>query len=155
MTHTDEAMDFLMTSGGGAPTAKFPEIGTVHKGRILSMERKQQTDFLSKKPLFWDNGDPRWELVITLQTDERDDETEDDDGQRRIFAKGKLMYAIREAVEASGFRGSSLVGGNLAVKYTGNGKASQPGMSPPKEYAAKFEPPAAVDDLGDYDEESF
>jgi hypothetical protein len=139
----DDAMDFLMQAGGGAPTAKFPTIGTVHRGEILSMEKKQQT-------LFWDNGEPRWEIVFTIQTDETDPEIEDDDGKRRIYAKGQMRVAIKDAVAATGYRGSSLVGGQLAVKYSGDGRSEQ-GLNPPKEYQAKFEAPVAVDAL-DYDD---
>lgn len=150
---TDEAMEFLMKAGGGAPTAKFPTVGTVHKGRVLGMERKQQTAMGSNTPLTWEDGSPRWELVITIQTEEQDDEIEDDDGQRRIFSKGQQMKAIKEAVEVSGWRGSTLVGGTLAVKYIGDGKPSNPGFHPPKQFAAKFEAPAVVDSLSDYEDD--
>ena len=72
MTDTNDAMDFLMTSGGGgAPIAKFPTVGTVHKGRVLAMEKKPTDRLTGPTPLLWDNGEPRWELEITLQTDEQ------------------------------------------------------------------------------------
>jgi len=40
------------------------------------------------------------QLVITLQTADRDPAKPDDDGQRRVFAKGGMLKAIRAAVKA-------------------------------------------------------
>jgi hypothetical protein len=128
------AQDFLM-SGGGAKAAKFPTAGTAVSGPIVrEPEVAQQTEFGTGKPLFWDDGKPRNQLVVQIQTDQRDDS--EDDGVRSIYIKGKsLTNAVREAVKAAGAPGLE-VGGVLTITYTGDGKAER-GM-PPKLYTAQY-----------------
>lgn len=133
------AHDFLM-SGDGAKSAKFPTPGTTVTGAIVrEPEVAQQTEFGTGKPLFWDDGKPRNQLVVQIQTDARDDA--DDDGVRSIYIKGKSMTnAVREAVKTTGAAGLE-VGGVLSVTYTGDGKAER-GM-PPKLYTAQYRRAAA------------
>ncbi len=125
---------------GGAPAAKFPEKGTVVRGTVVAAVAQQARDMDTGKPKFWDDGNPVMQLVITLQTDERDPKIDADDGQRRVFAGGKMLAAIRLAVQRSG--GKLDVGGRLAVKYTDDGEATRRGFNPPKLYAAQYEAPA-------------
>jgi hypothetical protein len=84
--------------------------------------------------------------VFTIETDERDASKPDDDGVRRIFAKGGMLTAVRDAIRKTGHTGD-FVGGTLAVKYSGNGTAKQAGFNPPKEYQAIFTPPSGVDEF--------
>jgi hypothetical protein len=137
--------DFLM-GGGGAPSAKFDTIGRTYKGTILKSEMRQQTD-ISGTPKNYDDGNPMMQAVITIQTDERDSSIEDDDGQRRLFVKGNMQKAVRDAIVAS--RCSTLaLGGTLAVRYTGDGIPKRAGLSAPKEYVAQYVAPAVgVGDL--------
>lgn len=139
MTIDPEANEFL--TAGGAPSAKFPVIGTVVKGTVLGATKTQQTD-MDGKLLFWDNGDPRWQLVITLQTDERDPDIDGDDGVRRLFAKGNLLKAVQTAVRESGAKGLE-ENGTLAAKYTADGP-KKPGLTAPKEYVGQYAPAPAV-----------
>jgi hypothetical protein len=139
--------DWLMS--GGAKSAKFPEIGTVVKGTITTPPTlSQQTDFTTGALKTWDDGKPMMQLVITLQTDERDPETPDDDGLRSLYVKGAMQAAVKDAIRKAGAKGLE-VGGTIAVKYTGDGVAKQRGMNPPKQFAAQYQAPAAkaVDDF--------
>jgi hypothetical protein len=120
-------------------TAKFDTVGRVYKGTVLAARARQVTDMQTGQPQFWPNGDPRKEVLIDLQTDERD--SEDDDGVRRVYVKGGMVAAVREALAAAKVK-SLEVGGKLSIKYTGDGEATQRGFNPPKLYAAKYEPPA-------------
>lgn len=137
---TNDVNEFL--NQGGVPSAKFDAVGKVVKGTVTAAEVQQQRDFDTGQPKNWDDGKPMMQLVITLQTDERDPEVEDDEGLRRLFAKGNMLNAIREAVRKSG--GKLENGGKLAVKYTGDGEAKKRGFSPPKIYTAQYEAPSAV-----------
>lgn len=130
-----DANDFL-NSGGGAPAAKFPTIGTVVRGTIVDAEVQDQTDFETGEALVWQDGKPRKQLIITVDTGIVDG---DDDGNRRLFAKGNMLTAIREAVKP---HGELAVGGKLAVKYSDDGVASKRGFNPPKLFKATYEPPA-------------
>lgn len=141
-----DANSFLM-GGGGAPTAKFPTPGTVIGGRITEPPTlEQQRDIKSGEKKFWADGDPMMQLVVTVQTDLRDPALEDDDGKRRIFIKGQMKNAVSDAVRQAGARGLE-VGGTLHVRYTHDGQAKERGMSPPKQYVAKYET-AATAELG-------
>jgi hypothetical protein len=147
-TTNDAVNDFLM-GGAGAPSAKFDTVGRTYKGTIVKSEVRQQIDMDTDEPEFWKDGKPKMQAVITIQTDEIDPTIEDDDGQRRLFVKGNMQKAIREAVKAAGCSRLD-VGGVLAVRYSDNGEATKRGFSPPKLYVAQYRPPAiGVDDLID------
>jgi hypothetical protein len=135
--------DILM-GGGGAPTAKFPTIGITYKGTIVESAVSQQTDIDGNLKV-WNDGNPMMQAVITIQTDERDPAIDDDDGKRRLFVKGQMQHAIREAVKAAGCKGIAH-GGTLAVQYSGNGTPSKPGLSAPKQYTAAYKPPEPTAD---------
>jgi len=136
---TITAQDFLM--GGGSKSAKFNTIGASVSGYIVrEPEVKQQTEFGTGRPLTWDDGKPRLQLVVQIQTDERDPQDPEDDGIRSIYVKGKsLTNAVREAVRKAGAQGLE-VGGWLTVTYVADGKADR-GM-PPKLYTASYRRPA-------------
>jgi len=136
---------FLFAAGG--KSARFENEGDMVVGKIVSSEVKQQTAIdEDNKPLFWPNGDPRMQLVIRLQTDERGD---DDDGIRAIYAKGgdyevdtgqgkSMKSAIADAVKKAG--APTLVEGDiLKVAFTGMGKKTSRGFNAPKLYTAKYE----------------
>lgn len=135
---TDTLEGFL--SGGGSAAAKFPTVGTLIKGTITGAELTQQTDPADGKPKTWDDGNPRMQMVVTLQTDERDADIDDDEGIRRLFVKGKMLQAVREAVKGAGVK-TVEVGGVLAVKYTGDGEKTNPAFNAPKLYAAQYKAP--------------
>lgn len=138
------ADDFLM-GGGGAPTAKFPTPGAILTGRITEKPTvEQQRDIQTGEKKFWPDGNPMMQLVVTVQTDERDPSIEDDDGRRRLFVKGVMKNAIADAVRAAGARGLE-VGGTLTVTYTHDGIAKQRGFSPPKQYSAQYQPAAQAE----------
>jgi len=133
---TDNAVnDFLMGSGGRS--AAFPEVKALVWGEIVHSEVRQQTDFDSGDLLFWDDGKPRLQLVVSLQTDQREDD--EDDGIRKVYAKGNMLKAIRTAIAKAGARGIAN-GGRLAIQYIGDGEKPKRGFAA-KIYAAKYEPP--------------
>ncbi|MFH9816177.1 hypothetical protein [Streptomyces sp. NPDC017230] len=141
-----DANSFLM-GGGGAPTAKFPTPGTVIGGRITEPPQlEQQRDIKSGEKKFWADGDPMMQLVVTVRTDERDPAIEDDDGKRRLFIKGQMKNAVSDAVREANGKGLE-VGATLHVRYSHDGQARERGMSPPKQYVAKYVP-AATTELG-------
>lgn len=139
MTIDSSAIDMLSQSGR---SAKFTQIGDIVKGSVVSMTKTQQTDFDTGELLFWDNGDPRWQLVIALQTDDRDADDATDDGVRKLYAKGAMLKAIQGAFREA--NATPDVGGTLAVEYIGDGEAKKRGMSPPKLYRAQYKAPSVI-----------
>jgi len=147
----DEVNDFLFSEGGNA--ARFDEMGDRVSGTIIERHMAQQTSMDTNEPLTWQDGRPRMQLIITLATDERG-MGDDDDGSRRLYAKGgnyevatgsgiAMKNAIADAVKAAGSR-SLDPGGKLTVVFTGEGKKTNRGYNAPKLYKAKYEPPVAV-----------
>lgn len=130
--------DFLM--GGGVPSAKFPTIGTVVKGTIVDSDVTQQTD-LDGTAKVWSDGKPMLQAVITLQTDERDPEVDGDTGLRKIYVKGQMQAAVRDAVKQAGAQGLD-VGGTLAVQYTADKAVEKRGHNPAKQYVAQYRAPS-------------
>lgn len=142
-------VDQLLAGGGGAPGAKFVNVGDMVQGEIISARTQQQTDVKTGDPKFFKSGDPMMEMVITIQTDERRPDIEDDDGRRSIYAKGSanrkgILDGLRTALKGTtGLRTREKhgVGGQIVVKYTGDGQRSAPGFSPPKNYAVGYKAP--------------
>lgn len=135
-----DANDFLM--GGGIPSVSFKNkpYGTTYKGTVVQEPTvQQQTDFDSGKPLFWDDGKPKLQAKIVVQTDERDPKIQDDDGLRAVYAKAEVQKAIAAAVRAAGCKRLE-VGGVLSLTFTGEGEAKGK-LNPPKLYSATYEPP--------------
>lgn len=154
---SDEATDFLIGAAGAV--AKFPEVGDKVVGKVLRYEKRQSKDMATGELKTWEDGTPVYEVVITLQTEDRDPEIEDDDGLRRLFVRGGMLNAVRDALRAARWR-QSLVGGTLGVKYVGDGTPSRRGFSAPKQFKAMFEAPSPADDFEamsepEYDEGPF
>jgi hypothetical protein len=127
---------------GGTPAAKFDSVGTTVSGSITEPPQiRQQTDFTTGKPLFWEDGNPRYQLVVNIDTGNIDPAVDNDDGIRSIYIRGNLQRAVREAVRLTGADGLE-VGGHITVTYTGDGVATTRGMSPPKNYSAVYKAPA-------------
>lgn len=141
MTITDPN-DFLL--GTGVPSFKFEKHGDKAEGPIVSLDMQQQRDFTSGLGLSWDNGDPKMQLRVVLATDQRTDDN--DNGHRVIYVKGQMQQAVRDAIKKAGAQKIE-VGGILAVRYDSDGEPPKKGLNAPKQYAAKYEPPApaAVD----------
>lgn len=141
-TQTTDPNAFLMGSGGRS--AKFENHGDTVVGIIEHMEVRQQTDFKSGKPLTWDDGSPRNQLVVMLRTDARDDE--DDDGIRNLYVRGQMQKVVSDAVRKAGQRGLA-PGGKLGVKFVSTLEPKVRGENGAKQYTAKYEPPVMVVDI--------
>lgn len=138
----DEANALLMGGGGKSAFSKDSEIGTVVGGKITAINVAQQTDYVTGKPKTWDNGDPMKQIVVTVETDERDDAN--DDGARNFYLKGgakrtnTTQGAVHEACRKAGVSGLA-VGGTLSMAYIGTEPSTQ--GSDRKLWSAKYEPP--------------
>lgn len=58
--------------------------------------------------------------------------------------KGALATAVAKAAREVTGKPEVQKGGTLHVRFTGLGQASKPGYNPPKQWAAKYEAPAAT-----------
>jgi hypothetical protein len=140
--------DFLLGSGGASFSWKEKPLGTTIEGTIArAPEVRQQTDLQTGNPLTWDNGDPKMQLVVALQTTLREDD--DDDGVRNLYVKGSkkpesksLHAAVAGAVQAARAKGLE-VGGHLKVTLTGKRPSTTKGFNDANEFAAVYTPASA------------
>jgi hypothetical protein len=139
MSKYDDINTFL--TSGGAKSFPFASIGDSVEGTVVDAEVRQQTS-MEGELLTWADGKPRMQVVITLQTELRDDES--DDGLRTIYAKGGKFdigrgegTSMRDAI-AEAVKGQKLEeGDSLVVVHSGMGVAKR-GYQAPKLYTAGF-----------------
>lgn len=134
--------------GGGGRSAEFKEINDEVWGVIMGMEMRQQTKVGTGELLFWKDGNPRMQMVVTLLTEQHVDE--DDDGLRKLYIRGAMQKAVQSAVLKTKARGLA-EGGKLFVRHTAVAAPAGPGLSGEKQYFAKYEPPVVAVSDADYD----
>ena len=134
----------LLKSGGGkAAFNKDSMPGTIVTGTVVDIKTRQKKEYGTGKPMFSQKGNPKYEALITVQTNLQ--EAPDDDGRRTIYINmwGVQQDAIRKACEAAKCEGP-VEGDTFTATYVGLGQA-QPGMSAPKlyEYRIDHKPPVS------------
>lgn len=132
---------FLM--GAAVPSAKFDQVGAEVSGRVVHRETRLQTVFGTNEVKHWPSGDPMYQLVVHIQTTQRNPMIENDNGVRAIYVKGKnFTDAVRDAVKAVGAPGVE-VGGSIRVQYVGDDNSSKAPQKP-KMYQVQYmaAPPA-------------
>lgn len=138
-------------SGGGNSFSFGPQgaqPGAHIAGTVLDMKEVQRTNFDTKKPEFWDNGDPKMQYRVTLQTELRDTTNPTDDGRRDLYLDGRRkpndngtksrLCAVLDAVREVTGNTQLQRGGKLTVQWvSGMGFSGDP-----RNYAAWYEAPA-------------
>ena len=150
--------DSLFAGGGGAsgvPSFKFAQYNDAITGTILSTAVQQSVKFGTTQPDFYEDGRPKLQLQVIIQTELRNWEkvsvvptneggqmkpVHEDDGRRAVYLKGAMMYAVGDAVTAAtGERAAPAVGGKLHIVYTHESPSNK--GNPRKEYSANYQPP--------------
>lgn len=146
---------------GGVPG--FIEQGVITEKPVVVQQRKHNPGKSDHGlPLWWLQGggtealeaevatarklNPCKQLIVRIQTEQRDPAIQDDDGIRAIFVKGQMRTVIIEAVKAAGAT-TLEVGGLLAVRFVEQVLLSS-GFKQ-NVYEARYKAPAskAVDDF--------
>ena len=130
---------FKAGSGSGLPAIVFTNVGDTVTGEVksIAVEQDKQPDGTLKT---WPDGKPMALYIFTMEVDGE---------EMRLFVRGNMVTAIREA---AGSR--STIGHMLTVKHYGLGEAKK-GFSPAKLFKAKVEwlaapaapAPAAADEV--------
>jgi hypothetical protein len=126
--------------------------GAYVQGTVLDMKEVQKSEYVEGggvgKPEFWDNGDPKMQYRVTLQTELRDPTNAADDGKRDVYLDGRRkanddgtkskLCAVLDAVRAVTGGTQLQRGGKLTLQWT-----SGMGFSgDPRCYTAWYEAPA-------------
>lgn len=134
---------------GGAPSLSFDAQkgyvkGTFRGGQVLSKTISNQTDMANGQVRTWDDGSPRKQMVLLLQTSERADPQ--DNGQRQLFIKGDLPRACREAFQAAG-AGDIEIGSWVYAAWVDDKPAKKPGFNASKIYKVTYARPGQPDPM--------
>lgn len=133
-----DANSLLMGGGIKSIAWKDNPIGYTVIGTITDTPKvEQMKKFQSQDLDFWPSGDPKMQIIVTLQTDLRDPADADDDGKRRLHIPPRMMQPVREAVQRAGAKGLE-IGGRLAVRRIGGSGAT----GDPFQFAAEYAAPA-------------
>lgn len=103
MTSYGNALDDALAGGSGRTAfTKDSPIGTSITGDIVDAKLQQMRDYVTKEPEFWGDGNPKNQIVISIQTNQSIDA--DDDGIRAIYIKtwGAQKQALADAVKNAG-----------------------------------------------------
>lgn len=150
MTTTVNDLDLINADlmGGSARSVfgKDVEVGAQVSGEIVAVQRRHRRHretgeylyWVDRKPAVATSGQPVYDSILLVQTDQRDDE--DDDGLRAIYLDRDVQRAIRAAVLKSRATGLA-IGGQLAgLMYIG----PDPKIKGGRVYDVKaYTPPAA------------
>jgi len=112
--------------GGGGKAVPFKNEGDSHTVLITgSPEKRQQTDYHTRKPKFFDDGKPKWMWAVPVQTELRDPQDPWDTGARQLFLQWKSLEAVRLALRTVGAQGLR-AGGLLTLTLTGLAPGPEP-----------------------------
>ncbi|MEV4384377.1 hypothetical protein AB0J68_01410 [Micromonospora sp. NPDC049580] len=139
-----DANDLLM--GGGTKSVNWQKnpIGYTVIGTITDTPKVEQLKKFDSDELdFWPSGDPKMQIVVTLQTDQRDPADADDDGKRRLHIPPRMMAPVREAIQKVGAKGLE-IGGRLAVQRTGGSGVKGDPFTFAAEYGAPTVDPGSL-----------
>jgi hypothetical protein len=126
--------------GEAPPTISFPKKGDKVRGTIMGMVTSQQRAYDPNgigDPLFYSDGRPRQQVVITLQTGSGGT-NDPHDGMRRLFVKGQMQQAIKLAIKDAA-RSAPAIGAFLEVEYIDD-EPSKGGGNDKKIYRATYIP---------------
>lgn len=134
----------LLANAGGITAAfdKNTPAGTAVQGVITSAEVRQTTDFDTGKPETWDDGTPKQQLVIVVQTEQRT--AQDDDGKRAIYIKwwGEQRLNLIKAIEKAG-DDDVQIGGQFWARFAATKpNEKNPRLSDIKVYEYAYQKPA-------------
>lgn len=130
-TQTPE--QFLGLTNDGKRSAKFAQFGDFVDGIVTETPTvRQQLDFNTKEPKFYNSGNPIMQMIIYLQTETREDD--DDDGIRIYYVDSKnKRETLRDAVGAAGATEVE-VGARIRVEFLAGGTRS----GEAKEYKSQY-----------------
>lgn len=116
-------------------------------GVIEKIETTQVNDFQTKQPAYWNDGRPKEQIHVIIQTQLRDPSVDDDDGRRSLWIKGWgiQLKAFREACRQAGVK-IPKPGDTITEQFVGLGPRGD-APQPPKVFEFHIEPASSVNNL--------
>lgn len=138
----------------GKPTGVYLDtrLRGVSRGGVIVDEPQlmPMTEMGTGVPLKWPDGRPKQQMVVTLicdgrggkALDERDPQNPADTGRRRLYIRGYMVAAVREALQKAGTPGMLRQGGELYVAWIDEKPSKTASFDPARIWAAQYSPPA-------------
>lgn len=145
-----EASDLLV--GSSVPTLSFKDtaVGEGYEGTVISARTVQVRNYEDPTKLeFWDDGKPKLQIEVTLQTDYADPTDPDDTGERRVFLFGQKLRAAQDEFRKKGLKKLE-IGSHFKITLTGTKPSQNKRYNDVKLYSIEIEPAtsnSAVDAL--------
>ena len=116
-------------------------------GVIEKIETTQVNDFQTKQPAYWNDGRPKEQIHVIIQTQLRDPSVDDDDGCRSLWIKGWgiQLKAFREACRQAGVK-IPKPGDTITDRFVGLGPRGD-APQPLKVFEFHIEPASSVNNL--------
>lgn len=122
----DELDEFF--SGGGGPKGYSwdgAKVGQAVTGIIFDMEVRNKVNMETQEVEMNQWGKPKKVLVLSVLTELRDDEIEDDDGTRRLFLQGNALFEFKATLRSMKVR-KPLKGGRVKQTLVNKIKTAYP-----------------------------
>lgn len=138
-----------LLNGKSVPSISFKDakIGDAYTGTITALETAQVRNYESGEPEFWEDGNPKLQIVVTLSTEYGDGA--EDDGDRKVYLFGQKLQAAKQALKEAGLQKLEL-GSKFTITYSGTKPSSNKKYNDVKLYTiaiAKGTSNPAVDTL--------
>ena len=88
-----------LLSGKSVPSISFKDakVGDAYTGIITDLETAQVRNYETGDPEFWEDGNPKLQIVVTLATEYGDNV--EDDGERKVYLFGQKLQAAKAAMK--------------------------------------------------------
>lgn len=138
-----------LLNGKSVPSISFKDakVGDSYTGTITALETAQVRNYESGEPEFWEDGNPKLQIVVTLSTEYGDGA--EDDGDRKVYLFGQKLQAAKQALKEAGLQKLEL-GSKFTITYSGTKPSSNKKYNDVKLYTiaiAKGTSNPAVDTL--------
>ena len=139
--------DLLAGNSAKAYFGANSQPGDTVTGVIEKIETTQVNDFQTKQPAFWNDGRPKEQIHVIIQTQLRDPSVDDDDGRRSLWVKGWgiQLKAFRDACRQAGVK-IPKPGDTITERFVGFGQRGD-APQPPKVFEFHIEPASNVNSL--------
>jgi hypothetical protein len=88
-----------LLTGKSVPSISFKDakVGDSFTGVITDLETAQVRNYETGDPEFWEDGNPKLQIVVTLATEYGDGG--EDDGERKVYLFGQKLQAAKAAMK--------------------------------------------------------
>jgi uncharacterized protein with beta-barrel porin domain len=112
-----------LLNGKSVPSISFKDakVGDAYTGTITALETAQVRNYESGEPEFWEDGNPKLQIVVTLATSYGDGA--EDDGERKVYLFGQKLQAAKAALKEAGLTKLE-IGSSFTITYSGTKPSS-------------------------------